>query len=63
MDKFVVGEKVHSSAIKRNLIIVRKEMDNLIGKVWLCVDPSLSMNEKRCGLFNCYEENLESGWK
>lgn len=46
MDKFVVGEKVYSNAIKRNLIIIRKEMDNLIGKVWLCVDPNLSMSKK-----------------
>jgi hypothetical protein len=63
MDKFVTGEKVYSYTLKRNLIVARKEMDNHIGKIYLCIDPNLSMNEKRCGLFHCYEDRLESGWR
>ena len=59
MDKFVVGEKVYYDPIKRNLIIAQKSGKDL----WLCIDPNVCMNDKRCGLFNCFEDNLERGWR
>ena len=58
--KFFGGEKVYVARLLRNLIVSHPTGDN---SIWICIDPSASMNNYRCQLFRCREDEMELGWR
>lgn len=61
--RFASGVKVHSKSIDRDLILSHTMThNNELGILWLCIDPNLSMNENRCAIFQCFEDDLTIGW-
>lgn len=62
--KLAVGVKVYSENLQRNLIIaypLDSKFEN--SHLWMCIDPNLCMNESRCAIFRCSENNLQIGWR
>lgn len=63
--KIKVGTKVHYNSgegLELNLIAVHETSTELF-KCWLCVDPKHEMEKGRCSMHNCFEDDLEIGWK
>lgn len=61
-----VGTKVHydnDEGTKVNLIAIQKDTSTKEFSVWLCVNPSKEIEKDRCALYNCFEDDLEIGWK
>lgn len=60
-----VGTKVNyvdEVGQRLNLIAIQNTSTELF-KTWLCVDPNREMEKGRCSLHDCFEEDLEIGWK
>lgn len=57
--KLEVGVKVYKKSTDRNLIISHQAECGL----WICIDPNISMNDKRFGVYQVPEEDLYIGWK
>lgn len=58
------GVKVYHKNLKRNLIISHSQGEAVggNGEFYTCIDPNISMNKNRCGLYNCFEDDLQIGW-
>ena len=62
-----VGTKVYYDVLKRNLIVACKTSSHsdicTDPNKYTCIDPNVSMNKDRLGVFTCDIGNLTIGWR